>query len=126
MSEIKHMPGPWKLIPREVLEDGSVYPTHLVSGPHEYQVCVLESTTIAELAVSNPEKGWGIGEENARLIEAAPELLQAAQILVELFEKVAIGNVDNGISFEAGVAAGRLNEYISEARAAIAKATGAA
>jgi len=36
-----YTPGPWKVVPREILEDGSVYPQHIVGGVADYQVCFM-------------------------------------------------------------------------------------
>lgn len=109
MSDPKFTTAPWKLVRREVMEDGSVYPTHIVSGPEEFQVCTLESSVIAKAAIDNPGERWGISDANARLICAAPELLEACQMLLVCM---------NLANWEGDPAA-------EKARLAIAKATGA-
>jgi hypothetical protein len=104
MDENKHTPGPWKLLVREILEDGSVYPSHIVGGPRELQVCLLESSTVAKIATEDYSGSWGVNKANARLIAAAPELLEA------LKRAVSAGIID-------------INGEPELARAAIAKAT---
>lgn len=109
MSEIKHTPGPWKLVPREVLEDDSVYSTHIVGGPREIQVCLLESFDAAKRAHEHPEKRSGIFDANARLIAAAPELLEAAQWAANYIDTIVDPNA---------------LKVLASLREAIAKATG--
>jgi hypothetical protein len=107
MSNARHTPGPWTLVAREVLEDGSVYPTHITGGPREVQVCVLETTLLAQLAHEDAEqrseRRRGVYEEDARLIAAAPDLLEALIAVVSV--------------------ADRATDEFDKARAAIAKAT---
>jgi hypothetical protein len=55
----KHTPGPWAY-----QEDSDAY-THIVRGHNNRFICQLAQTTSAEI------------EANARLIAAAPELLEA-------------------------------------------------
>lgn len=112
MSKLKHTPGPWKTVRREVLEDGSVYPAHIVGGPEDHQVCTLEAPVIAELAVKEPEWGWGIRDANARLLTAAPDLLEALQSLDSLRGAFAPSDSEIKAAWD-------------KATAAIAKATGA-
>lgn len=111
MCEIKHIPAPWRFVEREVMEDGSVYPQHIVGGPNEIQVCILEGNSVAELAI---KEKWPSGKPRcADLILAAPDLLEALQALM----------FHDGDGWDAD---GWLNEAdLSKARAAIAKATGA-
>jgi hypothetical protein len=81
MSEIKHIEGPWRFVDREVLEDGSVYPQHIVGGPDELQVCFLEGSAVAALAI---KEKWPNGKpRSADLLLAAPDLLA---LLVELVD----------------------------------------
>lgn len=84
MTDTKHTPtpGPWKIARREVLEDGSIYPTHILGGPKDLQVCPLESSVVAELAVKNPSERWGISEADACLIAAAPDMLTALETVL--------------------------------------------
>lgn len=114
-----HTSGPWKIIGREVDDDGSVSPRHIVGGPKEFQVCLLEAPVIADLAQKQPGSIWDTNERkeaDARLIAAAPELLEAARFVV----KYADSEPDGGQRVEMH----RAN--VERCRAAIAKATGGA
>jgi hypothetical protein len=100
-------PGPWKVAEREVLEDGSVYPTHIVAEPTEHEVCHLESQCAAQ-------EGWEIHPTRAanhRLIAAAPDLAHALRRYVARDEA-------EGRSSECD------NSTYRDALAALAKATG--
>jgi len=57
--------GPWKAVEREVLEDGGVYPSHVVGGPDEYLVCYLEAPSVATLAIKEPDSGWSRSKVNS-------------------------------------------------------------
>ncbi|WP_157685110.1 hypothetical protein [Robbsia andropogonis] len=78
MSETKFTPAPWKVVPREILDDGSVYPTHIVGGVTELEVCHLEiSRHTSFLSVMQGA--------NFSLISCAPDLYAAcARRLAEL------------------------------------------
>ena len=113
-----HTPGPWLIVEREVQEDDSVYPMHVVGGERLHQVCLLEAPSVSELAAKQPGSMWDTTptkEANARLIAAAPELLEALEIMV--VGACAVGVPHAG---ERQV----LQEAVNTARAAIAKATG--
>ncbi len=116
----KHTPAPWKIVPRETFEDGSVYPAHITGGARDLEICPLET----DYAAANFEPCDVMHEAdgdirsraaNARLIAAAPELLAALQF---------IRDIQNGP--DRASAAGMLEVVVSKARAAITKATGAA
>ncbi|WP_176331555.1 hypothetical protein [Burkholderia vietnamiensis] len=80
MNEIKHTPGPWRIVEREILEDGSVYPRHIVGGEEDHQVCLLESTVTAELAIRHPNECW-VNNQNGKLLIAAPDMLMVLEML---------------------------------------------
>lgn len=92
----KHAPGPWAY-----QEDSDAY-THIVRGPGNRFICQLAQTPSAEI------------EANARLIAAAPELLEALKDL--------IGWVPGGVHFHTDAP----QKAVERASAAIAKATGGA
>lgn len=91
MRESKHTPGPWYL-----MDDGDVVTEY--TNHNNLNVVVA-------FAPHEPEVAEGINwRANARLIAAAPELLEAAQMALAFY-----GEDDN--------------ELIDHLRAAIAKAT---
>lgn len=94
MSEITHTPGPWKLYPDD--ENGQA----VVGGQH------TEIATCWHHCLGSIEKQM---RANARLIAAAPDLLNALENLT-----IAIG-----MGWD-------LDGVVDQAAAAIAKATGAA
>jgi len=96
------------------MEDGSVYPCHILGGTADYQVCALESPDIAKRGVEQPHLFPGLNGvlgPNARLIAAAPDLLQALEALLDM-----------DISYQRGP---KVQEAESAARLAVAKARGA-
>jgi hypothetical protein len=89
----KHTPGPWGISGKEERDLGTLSPGFLeISSAHD--VC-----WIAKVQIHTPE-----GEANARLIAAAPELLEALKAVVAI--------------------ADRSTDEFDRARAAIAKAEG--
>ena len=95
----KHTPGPWKAHFEEA---------YYVTGPDRGRVAMM-----LNLKGAHGLGGRRTGEEsaaNARLIAAAPELLEALQALDVLFGHLA----SDGTQYD----------WIDRARAVIAKATG--
>lgn len=95
------------------MEDGSVYPCHILGGVADFQVCTLESPAIAKLGTEQPDRFpglHGVLGPNARLIAAAPELLQALEALLDM-----------DISYQRGP---KVQEAERAARLAVAKARG--
>lgn len=100
-KQTKHTPGPWIVIdhyePNRILVNAGVYP---------------DATAIAEIISAGSTK-----RANARLIAAAPDLLDVVQLIIKEWEKPTEG-------VQVGELIARLSQYSVEARAAIAKATG--
>lgn len=88
MSKAKHTPGPWESI------NGYIFP---IKGE---KICIMTA-----MGSKGSER-----EANARLIAAAPELLEALQSIIEIGKR----NTENP----------KYDGYYDAARAAIAKATG--
>ena len=87
----KKTPGPWHFVGREEMEDGSIYPAHIIGGVTQLQVCLMESPAVAEAIVNDPAWHALANSEmryaNGRLIAAAPDMLEAlidALALIEL------------------------------------------
>lgn len=102
MSETKHTPGPWHIHEDGMKFSREIYPVNY-GGKENTERCVL----IAR--VSGWKGGFNTAKEaeaNARLIAAAPELLEALQAVVRIADRKTV--------------------EFDKARAAIAKATGAA
>lgn len=70
----KHTPGPW-------IFDGAVGDDYLVSA----QVCPEESASYIA-PVGTVDGDWAASEANARLIAAAPELLEALKAALPALE----------------------------------------
>lgn len=115
MNNPKYTPGPWKLEP--------------IKGTH-YQIIAVSTDVVTPIAQTIADEREGVnGEANARLIAAAPELLEAlkkAMSIKQLWlpptpEKVAASEADQ---WEAEA---RALHFMHDAIvAAIAKATGGA
>ena len=105
----QHTPGPWKLSNVPTIENGMT--SYHVFAP------VSSGYVIARTGQSSVEGTLAEAQENARLLAAAPDLLEALQ---------------NARNVLAGLATGDLKEITPDspalraARAAIAKATGTA
>lgn len=99
MTETKWTPTPWIIVDREVLEDGSIYPAHIIGGSRSLEICRLESDECAELAVADPNGPYASdsmveadgdvrsAKANARLIAAAPTLDEAAGRAIEIIRR---------------------------------------
>ena len=97
----KYTPGPWFM-------NGPIGTYHL--NGREPRFCVYASRTLFLEVVAAPD-GYvqGENEANARLIAAAPDLLEALKEIVDAAD---------------GAGWGQLDPSFKKARAAIAKATG--
>lgn len=109
----KHTPGPWIAI-HSIPEEGSE--CFWLRAQPGGTICRGFSQEIG--TINGPQSGEQ--EANARLIAAAPELLEACQAMVEWDDR----EKDHAVDFSARIA---LCEVAFEkARAAIVKATGSA
>ena len=113
MTDGKHTPGPW-----------TSYPCNL----ERYSRVITANGAMVQIAMTKEVYGdrrtYEPGEEttaNARLIAAAPDLLEAAKLVIAWYEAE---NDHKGTDFWQRVAMCRESE--DALRAAIAKATGAA
>ena len=98
---MKHSPAPWRWIPQ--IDDSEDMPI-LVDANNE-KVCDFGNCT-----TYYPIEGTPPNDENSKLIEAAPELLEALKAMLSRFEDTDTGMVKA--------------EYVKDmARKAIAKAT---
>lgn len=101
MSAAQHTPGPWSVDPIDDLD------AHILGKPNGFCADIIADVKSFDLDE---------GQANARLIAAAPDLLEALK-----------GAVDAADAFEAGVPLSTsFEDWLASARAAIAKATGAA
>jgi hypothetical protein len=103
-----HTPGPWAVTkgkPRKVTANGVL-------------ICNAVLRNMATTAQNKNGKGEDEAEANARLIAAAPMLLEAAQDAVEGFKTLRIGLRDNKAAIEC------IDAHIDELNYAIAGATG--
>lgn len=100
-----HTPGPWKA----------------VSAVSSAEVECMEIAEVAYMRVIPECGGWpiqGTPEDDARLISAAPEMLEACVAMIEWDER----EKDHAVDFHARMAL--CDAAFQKARAAIAKATG--
>ncbi|MBT2300413.1 hypothetical protein J7E70_08035 [Variovorax paradoxus] len=132
VSDAKHIiKGPWHIVERETLEDGSVYPRHVATDEGDYQICLLESQNMAALGYDRTPAE----QERDRLIATAPELLAATLKHLNALEEEASANMalDNAeANFSdarpeirrAGIAMVAASMAAKELRAVIAKTLG--
>lgn len=102
----KHTPGPWKMQPSQ--HDERHYAIHAASAMR----------WVAHVSVEN-------NEANARLIAAAPELLEALQDAADQLFRLALADAHRWPGDASGTKAlEHANRVCEPFRAAIAKATG--
>jgi hypothetical protein len=104
MADVKHTPGPWRYV------RANPSPTtgeHLIAG--------AKPGYLAEVR----DCGSGSVAANARLISAAPDLLESLRAFVSPWDGDSVEEIES----QSGLAT---SVRIEQARAAIAKATGAA
>ena len=110
----KFTPGPWTLC--RTIDGEKTVAFHVAADPHGSLHPVVE---YREGKVRAPEEI----EANARLISAAPELVEALRDVTQHLHVLSAGEVDDP---KAGITGWReCHEAIDRARAALAKATGA-
>lgn len=108
--ETKHTPGPWKA----------------VSAVASAEFDCMEIAEVAYMRVVPECGGWpqqGTPEDDASLIAAAPELLEALKSLIREHDSVFEGREDGAQDSYYNAHPGRAIAY-QKARAAIAKAEG--
>lgn len=82
---MKHTPGPW-----EAVRNSSFWEIN----PSYYRWCSNVPFTIGDVCASDPgHPDGGLQEANARLIAAAPELLEA---LIEVEQMIQAGEMNEG------------------------------
>lgn len=104
----KHTPGPWKVVKPQYENKKGVFASVYTNPATEkgFRTC--------EFDIRADEYKNSHAEANARLIAAAPELLDALKTMVEIADASGV------------VLWGESDEVFAAARAAIQKATGAA
>lgn len=102
-QQTQHTPGPWKF--------DEVW--HLILGPAGEEVAALHSGQGSNIKRNKLE----VVEENARLIAAVPELLEALQLMLKSDEAI-----EQNLGLKSDQAMLRI-AAIDQARAAVAKAT---
>ena len=115
MADVKHTPGPWFLDGYPVKDDPF--------GRIRYQV-VATGKTIAKTYYSSYEGGPTNAEADTRLIAAAPDLLEALKLAYIAMQHM--GNYLRDIDALDEDEDAQYDTASKAARAAIAKATGAA
>ena len=111
---VTHTAGPWHI--DEDTRDGMEWNRHIYAGA-DNRVCFMSN-----------DEGLGHGLANARLIAAAPDLLDALRMWLDIHETPAGFAGKYGKAFDDALAAQQLkvDAAASAARAAIAKSTGGA
>ncbi len=71
---------PWKIVPRETMEDGSKYPACVVAGEQEFTVCYLEGQIVADRF---PETDFAT-RPHALAIAAIPLMLDALRTVATI------------------------------------------
>lgn len=105
MSEVKHTPGPWEVYqPSKSQEVALIRVAPKSSFPG--------NIVVASVAANPPESHW---EGNAKLIAAAPDMLEALEFLIGILRTPYNGNPDHAAEYDAA---------FDRAVGAIAKATG--
>lgn len=112
MTDTQHTPGPWECFPAKD-SDGDV--TISIRGHAEF-IATMDTRSIDGGPYVLPPSG----EANARLIAAAPDLLEACELI--LFAAKEPGENPTGATYQSMQSA--LASIIFTARAAIAKAKG--
>jgi hypothetical protein len=117
MTKANHTPGPWIIGSAE----GRVLSHWEGIGYWE-----IANATITDFRGDSGARYFagGTQEANARLIAAAPNLLEALEELTEIIDKAGLLNLSNGVQLGPTAWYVKATERMDYARAAIAKAKG--
>jgi hypothetical protein len=87
MKQVKHTPGPWRMIPSKSNPAFNVIGTHLGC---KYKIARCPYTILTDGTPYDEKEA----EANAQLIAAAPELFEALEALVEytVYHKIPFGS----------------------------------
>lgn len=124
MTEQSHTPGPWGKLETESSVDLEFPDGRKVSGWQD--VGTADGHVVAIVVSKDAETyrdGDGVADANARLIAAAPDLLEA---LTGLLGNAELARFHMSATEEGMLIGSALFDTIQQSRAAIAKATGAA
>ena len=113
----QHTPGPWEfskmLLPSKVKDRRCGF---VVNGPESHRLQCGEElpTRVCDLRTPRGFNGYSEGEANARLIAAAPEMLDALRLALTCLDAAADGRLED-VKDEIGGTANIVDEAITRA-----------
>lgn len=112
-----HTPGPWEARASRFFN---------VPDSQQYLIVATEKETICRMTASNGPDGRELAMPDARLIAAAPDLLEALEETWRIIESAGIGNLANGVQLGPTAWLIKCCDARDLSKSAIAKAKGGA
>ncbi len=105
MNTAKHTPGPWRIEEGTTLVWGHCNSDDLSDRGMGYPIAEARITPISNWALGRPDAD--AGEANARLIAAAPDLMEACDFALTILEALGNGKGDAAMACRAALAKAR-------------------